>query len=196
MKAEDNGFPYVTVQEIASDGSDIADNPAADYRKLFLGEDGALHLMDSAGTVTDVVAGGSSARSCRVHNSGAQSINDASETTVTFDTEDADASGIHSAGTFTPPAGNWRFTINFAWATNTGGQYRQMYLKKNGTTYVAVDTRGPTASTGAAGASISYEAWGVSGSDTFVFRATQNRGGALNLGDGNVLTSVTVTEIL
>src|SRR4029077_6905393 len=51
--------PYLTVEEIAADGSEIADHPPADYRRLFLGEDGALHLMDSAGTVTDVVAAGS-----------------------------------------------------------------------------------------------------------------------------------------
>ena len=48
----------LTVRESANDGSDFT-NPAADYRRLFLGEDGLLHLKDSAGTVTDVGAGGS-----------------------------------------------------------------------------------------------------------------------------------------
>jgi hypothetical protein len=43
------------MQEVATDGSDTS-NPDADYRRLFLGEDGALHLKDSAGAVTSVAA--------------------------------------------------------------------------------------------------------------------------------------------
>lgn len=56
-KASDNLFPKVILNEAATDGSDFS-NPAADYRVLFLGEDGALHLKDSAGNVTDVTSGG------------------------------------------------------------------------------------------------------------------------------------------
>lgn len=41
----------MTIRESANDGSDFT-NPDADYRRLFLGEDGILHLKDSAGTVT------------------------------------------------------------------------------------------------------------------------------------------------
>jgi hypothetical protein len=43
----------MTIRESANDGSDFT-NPDADYRRLFLGEDGLLHLRDSAGTVTNV----------------------------------------------------------------------------------------------------------------------------------------------
>lgn len=46
----------LTVRESATDGSDFS-NPAADYRRLFLGEDGQLHAKDSAGAVTDIGAG-------------------------------------------------------------------------------------------------------------------------------------------
>jgi len=45
--------PSLRFEEILSDGSTLS-NPAADTRRLFLGEDGLLHLKDSAGTVTDV----------------------------------------------------------------------------------------------------------------------------------------------
>lgn len=45
----------MTIRESANDGSDFT-NPDADYRRLFLGEDGNLHLKDSSGTVTDVGA--------------------------------------------------------------------------------------------------------------------------------------------
>ena len=45
----------ITIRESANDGSDFT-NPDADYRRLFLGEDGQLHVKDSAGTVTDIGA--------------------------------------------------------------------------------------------------------------------------------------------
>jgi hypothetical protein len=48
----------LTVRESADDGSDFT-NPAADYRRLFLGEDGTLKLKDSAGTVTSIGGSGS-----------------------------------------------------------------------------------------------------------------------------------------
>lgn len=47
----------MTIRESAADGSDFT-NPDADYRRLFLGEDGLLHLKDAAGAVTDVGSGG------------------------------------------------------------------------------------------------------------------------------------------
>src|SRR6187401_1956838 len=43
----------MTIRESANDGSDFT-NPSADYRRLFLGEDGQLHVKDSAGAVTDI----------------------------------------------------------------------------------------------------------------------------------------------
>jgi hypothetical protein len=46
----------MTIRESATDGSDFT-NPAADYRRLFLGEDGQLHVKDSAGSVTDIGSG-------------------------------------------------------------------------------------------------------------------------------------------
>lgn len=48
----------MTIRESATDGSDFT-NPDADYRRLFLGEDGNLHLKDSSGTVTDIGGSGS-----------------------------------------------------------------------------------------------------------------------------------------
>src|SRR5687768_14351077 len=46
----------ITIRESANDGSDFT-NPDADYRRLFLGEDGLLHVKDSAGTVTNPYTG-------------------------------------------------------------------------------------------------------------------------------------------
>lgn len=47
----------MTIRESATDGSDFSNAPT-DYRRLFLGEDGSLHLKDSAGAVTDIGGGG------------------------------------------------------------------------------------------------------------------------------------------
>jgi hypothetical protein len=43
----------LTIRESATDGSDFT-NPTADYRRLFLGEDGQLHVKDSAGAVASI----------------------------------------------------------------------------------------------------------------------------------------------
>lgn len=45
----------VHIRESANDGSDFS-NAAADYRILFLGEDGQVHFKDSSGTVTTPAA--------------------------------------------------------------------------------------------------------------------------------------------
>ena len=67
----------MTIRESANDGSDFS-NPAADYRRMFVGEDGLFHLKDSAGTVTtpafgnpmttagDVIYGGASGVATRL----------------------------------------------------------------------------------------------------------------------------------
>lgn len=49
----------IKLRESADDGSDFS-NPDADYRLLYLGEDGDLHLKDSSGSVTDIGGGGGS----------------------------------------------------------------------------------------------------------------------------------------
>lgn len=52
MAAPENEHIYgVQLRESADDGSDFT-NADADYRKVFLGEDGKLHAKDSSGTVT------------------------------------------------------------------------------------------------------------------------------------------------
>lgn len=58
-KFEEVLAPGITIRESANDGSDFT-NPTADYRRLFLGEDGLLHVKDSSGTVTDPYTSGGS----------------------------------------------------------------------------------------------------------------------------------------
>ena len=91
----------VTIRESANDGSDFS-NPAADYRRLFLGEDGLLHVKDSSGTVTDpytsssAVAGKILGRTFYAAGSDAQL---ASTTSSSM----ADIDGTNAIVTFTAP---------------------------------------------------------------------------------------------
>lgn len=59
------------IRESANDGSDFS-NPEADYRLVFIGEDGEWHFKDSGGTVTDPGGGGVHAASHE--NGGADEI--------------------------------------------------------------------------------------------------------------------------
>ena len=52
---EDKAYA-LKIRESADDGSDFS-NPEADYRMLFLGEDGTLKTKDSAGTVATISGG-------------------------------------------------------------------------------------------------------------------------------------------
>jgi len=65
----------MTIRESADDGSDFT-NPDADYRRLFLGEDGLLHLKDSAGAVT-TPGGGASDLDTVIAASSGQDVADA-----------------------------------------------------------------------------------------------------------------------
>jgi len=68
----------VHVRESANDGSDFT-NAAADYRILFLGEDGLLHVKDSSGTVTSPYTGGGGATHAKV---GTTSLGASFDTTL------------------------------------------------------------------------------------------------------------------
>ena len=71
--ASDNEFPKVILEEVANDGSATV-TPAADHRALFLGEDGDLHLKDSAAAVTDVGGGAPDAHAASHQNGGADEV--------------------------------------------------------------------------------------------------------------------------
>ena len=54
MAAIENEHSYaIQLRESATDGSDFG-SADADYRRVFLGEDGHLHAKDAAGVVTDL----------------------------------------------------------------------------------------------------------------------------------------------
>lgn len=75
----------MTIRESADDGSDFT-NPDADYRRLFLGEDGQLHVKDSSGTVTGI--------------GGAADLGDLGDVTVTGSETDGQVLTSDGAGAF------------------------------------------------------------------------------------------------
>lgn len=87
----------MTIRESANDGSDFT-NPDADYRRLFLGEDGQLHVKDSAGTVTDIGAssGYPTFSGCSLTKSATQAITQNTSTAITFDGEEFDTDAYHN----------------------------------------------------------------------------------------------------
>lgn len=122
----------MTIRESATDGSDFT-NPDADYRRLFLGEDGQLHVKDSAGAVTDIGTG-----------SGiAATIFDAKGDIIVATA--ADTAARKAAGTdFRVLTADAAQSDGLAW--NNPHRFKQTLLDGNGnktttsTTKVAIDT--------------------------------------------------------
>lgn len=134
-----------TIRESANDGSDFT-NPDADYRRLFLGEDGLIHLKDSAGAVTDIRDGfhGVHARKTATF----PTLTNITFTTLAFDGTDViDTDAYHD-----PASNNSRLTI----PTGLGGYYipwctpgfaanatgaRRVAALKNGSLYKVLGTQ-------------------------------------------------------
>lgn len=96
---EDEHIFGIQLRESADDGSDFT-NADADYRKVFLGEDGQLHAKDSAGAVTAL--GGSGG--VTVEDEGTPLATTA--TTLDFVGAGVTASGTGASKTITIPGGS------------------------------------------------------------------------------------------
>lgn len=91
---------------------------------------------------TDAISSNSVQPRAGVYNNTTQSINDATNTALTFNTEDFDVGTMHDTGSntsrLTIPAsagGLYWVDANATFATNATG-YRQLFIRKNGTTNV------------------------------------------------------------
>lgn len=113
----------MTIRESATDGSDFT-NPAADYRRLFLGEDGLLHVKDSAGTVTNPYSASSTFVGAKARNTATQNISTVTLTALALNTEEYDTSTFHDNATnnsrFTIPTTGKYLLEGFAYMASTG----------------------------------------------------------------------------
>lgn len=129
----------MTIRESATDGSDFT-NPAADYRRLFLGEDGQLHVKDSAGAVT-AIGGGNAFSTTIVYRATDQNVDGSgTQTPISWSNEVEDTDGVWAIGTPTkfviPSALNGRRAIIYGhvqWSASTSGNYRHASIFKSGT---------------------------------------------------------------
>jgi len=100
------------------------------------------------GSAWATVGGGSSFNGARVFDSGTQSISNATNTAITFNSESYDTNSYHSTVTNTsrltvPSTGYYLFSAQmFTDANATGGRYLE--IKKNGTTVQAMETGAAT----------------------------------------------------
>lgn len=178
----------VHIRESANDGSDFT-NATSDYRVLFLGEDGYLHVKDSAGTVTNAYAGsGNTLSSTIVYRATDQNVDGSDTATdLSFSTEVEDTSGCWAIGTPTKiiiPAGlNGRRAILYGqvqWTASTSGNHRQLWIDKAGTAIAQV-RMGDLATAISAVQQVQTKVLTLATSDEFklVFRADTTGIGAL-----------------
>jgi hypothetical protein len=162
---EDEKAYALLIRESADDGSDFT-NPPADYRRLFVGEDGDIHLKDPAGTVTDFPAGGGGGGSGAITLVRNTAQRDSSSTSF------ADVTGL----TFAVSSGvtyRFRFVVFFFTAVNTTA----LRLAVNGPAMTSIRYGGfiPTA---AASNSVSIANGQISVVDNSIVSTTGGPGGS------------------
>lgn len=129
---------------------------------------------------------------CKLYKSANQAINNASLTTVTFDSEDFDVGNLHDTAVnnsrITIPAGGaglWLFVATCSWGgRNAAGGRTGAYVYKNGTTRIAIAEETPDAASGDGNLGTTFSAvcfdLAVAG-DYYEMQVRQDSGGSLNL---------------
>ena len=109
MKAEDNEYPYITIEETA-----VPATPDAGDQRLYIDPaDHLLKLVDAAGAVSGVGGGGGGGGTvfagAKAYSAVTQAVTTGADRVITFDSEDWDTHAFHSVvtntGRFTIPTG-------------------------------------------------------------------------------------------
>lgn len=131
------------IRESADDGSDFG-TPDADYRFLYVGEDGDLHLKDASDVVTDFPAGGGSGTlsGVRVTRNAALNVG-TSEAAIAWDNQVTDTDdyweGVTNPSRITIPSnGSYHIGATLEFPSTTG-DWVQGYLRLDGTTSIQFD---------------------------------------------------------
>ena len=137
-------------------------------------------------------AGGTTFVGCSLYKSANASITNATDTTVTFNTESYDTDGFHDTATnaerITIPAGKggkYLITAKTTFASNATG-IRGIYLYKNAAVFLTYNVQ--PAFTGECNTILSYVV-SLNATDYVYFQTYQNSGSALNLNGGLEMTT-------
>lgn len=86
-------------------------------------------------------------QACRLYNSAAQNVASAATPQLGFDSESFDTDNMHDVGSpwniTIRTAGMWMLSAGVDWSASTGGDYRELDLRVDGTA-IAQDVRPPT----------------------------------------------------
>lgn len=188
-------LPYIP-NPMTTQGDIITGGAAGAVQRLALGAS-PLALVSNG---TDVVY--APRYNCRLTKSAGQTISNATNTTITFDTEAWDYGSLHSVSagsdaTITVPsdgAGLWLIVGYITWAANATGIRRGTILV-NGTG-VTFPTDQTVSQGGIGSASIYSLLWQASANDIFSLQGRQDSGGNLATGSGTDSISFSATILV
>jgi hypothetical protein len=138
--------------------------------------------------------------SARVYNSGNISVNNATLTALTFDSERWDSDSIHSTGTnpsrlTATTAGLYSIEGAINFAVNTGGTLRSLRIRLNGATYIAIN-QAPPLGAGASPALVVSTQYSLAATDYVELVVYQDSGGVLNVeSNGNFSPEFMMTRL-
>ena len=135
-----------------------------------------------------IIVGGETPR-CHVYNSIALTINDATDTQLTFDSERYDNAGLHSIAALTSritvpagAAGLYGIGASIGWgASPTAGTVRRLALKLNGVTYLDIEEVPGIDSASKSNRQSIYIEHRLAVADYVEAEVYQNRGGTLSV---------------
>ncbi len=159
----------------------------------FVGATSPTLVTPLLGTPTSVNLTNAVVESCQVTKSSTQSINDATITAVTWNTETWDNNTIHDTGSNTErltatTAGIYLVACHITWASNDVG-VRQSFLYKNNV-FVTQVSISAADTTGSDGVDFIYVA-SLAANDYLEMRVYQNSTGALNVDTAATYFSMT-----
>jgi len=179
---------------ITTAGDLIKGTGSGTYNRLGIGSTSqVLTVVAGAPAWATPSAGGATFVGCSLYKSANASITNATDTTVTFNSENYDTDGFHDTATnaerITIPAGKggkYLITAKITYASNTTG-IRGIYLYKNAAVFLTYNS-GNLQVSGECNVLLSYVV-SLNATDYVYFQTYQNSGGALNLNGGSELTT-------
>jgi hypothetical protein len=176
-------------------GDTIYSSSGSTPARLGIGTAGQVLQVNSGATAPEwaTPASGSTFSGCKLYKSAAQTINNATTTVLTWDSETFDVGAYHSTVTntsrITIPSGKsgyFQISANARWAINSAGAREFGIQDKNGTKIIVVTQ--PSIADEYIGQSVSTIIY-ADATDYFEVIVYQSRGGTLDIRGGSIVES-------